>query len=57
METKNKSKHIKTKMLSIRLTEKQLNFVDEIADKHELNRSEFVRYHFINSLTSYKNGK
>jgi metal-responsive CopG/Arc/MetJ family transcriptional regulator len=46
-------KQIKTKMLIVRLTEKQLQTIDKIAEKHEQNRSEFTRTHFLNLLNNY----
>jgi hypothetical protein len=55
METKNKSKFNKTKLLIVRLTEKQFNLINKMADKHELTKSEFVRTHFISLLNSYEN--
>lgn len=48
-------KQIKTKLLIVRLTEKQLQIIDKIAEKHEQNRSEFTRTHFINLLNTYSN--
>jgi len=57
--TKNKSfnyrymKTLKTKMLIVRLTEKQLKTIDVIAQKHEQSRSEFTRTHFLNLLNTY----
>ncbi|NBU05707.1 MAG: hypothetical protein EBT39_05100 [Sphingobacteriia bacterium] len=57
--TKNKSfnysnmKEIKTKLLIVRLTEKQLKTIDVIAQKHEQSRSEFTRTHFLNLLNTY----
>lgn len=50
-------KQIKTKLLIVRLTEKQLKTIDEIAQKHEQTRSEFTRTHFINLLNTYSNEK
>jgi hypothetical protein len=57
--TKNKSfnynnmKTLKTKNLIVRVTEKQLQIIDKIAEKHEQTRSEFTRTHFINLLNTY----
>ena len=55
METKNKSKFNKTKLLIVRLTEKQFKLINEMAYKHELTKIEFVRTHFISLLNSYEN--
>ncbi len=46
-------KEIKTKLLIVRLTEKQLKTIDVIAQKHEQSRSEFTRTHFLNLLNTY----
>lgn len=46
-------KQIKNKLLIVRLTEKQLKTIDEIAQKHEQSRSEFTRTHFLNLLNNY----
>ena len=46
-------KQLKTKLLIVRLTEKQLQTIDKIAEKHEQNRSEFTRTHFLNLLNNY----
>ena len=56
METKTKNKLNKNKTVIFRLTENQFNLLEEMAAKHEQKRSEFIRYHFINLLKSYKNG-
>ena len=50
---KNYMKQLKTKLLIVRLTEKQLQTIDKIAEKHEQNRSEFTRTHFLNLLNNY----
>jgi len=55
METKTKNKLDKNKVVNFRLTENQFNLLEEMAAKHEQKRSEFIRYHFINLLKSYKN--
>ena len=55
METKIKNKFNKTKLLIVRLTEKQFKLINEMAYKHELTKSEFVRTHFISLLNSYEN--
>lgn len=57
METKTKNKLNKNKHVIFRLTENQFNLLNEMAAKHEQKRSEFIRYHFMNLLNSYKNGK
>lgn len=49
----NNMKQIKTKLLIVRLTETQLQTIDKIAEKHEQNRSEFTRTHFLNLLNTY----
>jgi hypothetical protein len=46
-------KTLKTKNLIVRVTEKQLQIIDKIAEKHEQTRSEFTRTHFINLLNTY----
>ena len=46
-------KQLKTKLLIVRLTEKQLQTINVIAEKHEQTKSEFVRTHFINLLNNY----
>jgi len=57
--TKNKSfnysnmKQIKTKLLIVRLTEKQLQTINVIAEKHGQTKSEFTRTHFLNLLNNY----
>jgi len=55
METKTKNKLDKNKIVIFRVTENQFNLLNEMAAKHEQKRSEFVRYHFMNLLNSYKN--
>ena len=37
----------------LKITEKQLQTIDKIAEKHEQNRSEFTRTHFLNLLNNY----
>jgi uncharacterized protein (DUF1778 family) len=46
-------KTLKTKNLIVRVTEKQLQIIDKIAEKHQQNRSEFTRTHFLNLLNTY----
>ncbi len=46
-------KQIKTKLLIVRLTEKQLQTINVIAEKHGQTKSEFTRTHFINLLNTY----
>ena len=41
------NKFNKTKIIQVRFTEKQSKIIDEIAYKHELNRSEFIRNQII----------
>ena len=49
----NYMKQLKTKLLIVRLTEKQLQTINVIAEKHEQTKSEFVRTHFLNLLNNY----
>jgi len=46
-------KQIKTKLLIVRLTEKQLQTINVIAEKHGQTKSEFTRTHFLNLLNNY----
>ena len=43
---KMENKFNKTKIIQVRFTEKQSKIIDEIAYKHELNRSEFIHQCF-----------
>jgi hypothetical protein len=46
-------KQLKTKLLIVRLTEKQLQTINVIAEKHGQTKSEFTRTHFLNLLNNY----
>jgi hypothetical protein len=46
-------KQLKTKLLIVRLTEKQLQTINVIAEKHGQTKSEFTRTHFLNLLNTY----
>lgn len=47
------NKFNKTKIIQVRFTEKQSKIIDEIAYKHELNRSEFIRNQIIILINNY----
>lgn len=47
------NKFNKTKIIQVRFTEKQSKTIDKIAEKHELNRSEFIRNQIIILINNY----
>jgi metal-responsive CopG/Arc/MetJ family transcriptional regulator len=57
MKKKMENKFNKTKCINVLFTEKHSKIIDEIAYKHELNRSEFIRNHIIILINNYNKNK
>lgn len=47
-------RQLKTKIIVLRFTERELNLIDKQAKQHQTTRSEFVRTNFINLIKTYE---